>query len=143
MDKFRETQQGPLLAKASRFFKTLTRGSFDRLAVDTDGVKPVLLGIRPDRAQVKIGGMSEGTRDQLYLALRLSALELQVEQGKNMPLIADDLFINFDDQRTIAGLSVLGDLSKKMQVVYLTHHVHLVDLAKTVFGDRLNVIKMA
>lgn len=143
MDKFRETQQGPLLAKASALFKALTRGSFDRLAVDTDGVKPVLLGIRPDRTQVKIGGMSEGTRDQLYLALRLSALELQVEKGKNIPLIADDLFINFDDQRTIAGLSVLGDLSKKMQVVYLTHHVHLVDLAKTVFGDRLNVIELA
>jgi uncharacterized protein YhaN len=143
MDKFRETQQGPLLAKASTLFKTLTRGSFERLAVDTESGSPKLFGIRPDRAQVMIEGMSEGTRDQLYLALRLSALELQVEKGKNMPLIADDLFINFDDQRTIAGLSVLGDLSKKMQVVYLTHHVHLVDLAKTVFGDRLNVIELA
>jgi uncharacterized protein YhaN len=143
MDKFRETQQGPLLATASTLFKTLTRGSFERLAVDTESGSPKLFGIRPDRAQVMIEGMSEGTRDQLYLALRLSALELQVEQGKNMPLIADDLFINFDDQRTIAGLSVLGDLSKKMQVVYLTHHVHLVDLAKTVFGDRLNVIELA
>ncbi len=57
-------------------------------------------------------GMSEGSRDQLYLALRLAALELQVEQGFAMPLIADDLFINFDDRRTAAGLRVLGELSR-------------------------------
>jgi len=70
--------------------------------------------------------MSEGSRDQLYLALRLAALELQVEQGFNMPLIADDLFINFDDRRTAAGLKVLGELSCRVQIVSLTHHEHLV-----------------
>jgi uncharacterized protein YhaN len=70
----------------------------------------------------------------------LAALELQVEQGQNMPLIADDLFINFDDRRTAAGLKVLGDLSRSMQVVFLTHHDHLVPLAKEVLGDDLNVV---
>ncbi len=86
--------------------------------------------------------MSEGSRDQLYLALRLAALELQVEQGLNMPLIADDLFINFDDRRTAAGLKVLGDLSRSMQVVFLTHHDHLVPLAKEVLGSDLNVVEL-
>ncbi len=47
-----------------------------------------------------------------------------------MPLIADDLFINFDDRRAEAGLQVLGDLSSKMQVIFLTHHDHLVNLEK-------------
>ena len=101
---------------------------------------PRLLGIRPDGQQVSVTGMSEGTRDQLYLALRLAALELQVDQGLNIPLIADDLFVNFDDMRTAAGLKVLGELSRKMQVVFLTHHDHLVPLAKEVLGDQLNVV---
>lgn len=57
-----------------------------------------------------------------------------------MPLIADDLFINFDDHRTAAGLQVLGDLSRKMQIVFLTHHDHLVPLAKEVLGRELNVV---
>jgi uncharacterized protein YhaN len=70
----------------------------------------------------------------------LAALELQVDQGLNMPLIADDLFINFDDARTTAGLKVLSDLSRRMQVVFLTHHDHLVPLAKDVLGDDLNVV---
>jgi uncharacterized protein YhaN len=51
-----------------------------------------------------------------------------------MPLIADDLFINFDDRRTAAGLAVMSNLSRSMQVVFLTHHDHLVPLAKDVLG---------
>ena len=74
--------------------------------------------------------------------LRLAALELQVEQGLSMPLIADDLFINFDDRRTEAGLKVLGELSRKMQVVFLTHHEHLVPLAREVLGVDLNVVQL-
>ena len=59
-----------------------------------------------------------------------------------MPLIADDLFINFDDHRTAAGLKVLGDLSRSMQIVFLTHHDHLVPLAKEVLGPDLNVVRL-
>jgi uncharacterized protein YhaN len=110
------------------------------LLVDAKDDAPRLWGIRPDGQQVDVTGMSEGTRDQLYLALRLAALELQVEQGLNLPLIADDLFINFDDTRTAAGLRVLGELSQKMQIVFLTHHDHLVPLAKDVLGSDLNVV---
>lgn len=142
IEKFRETRQGPMLANASGMFQTLTQGSFARLLVDSDGDKPRLLGIRTDGQQVDVKGMSDGTRDQLYLALRLAALALQVEQGLSMPLIADDLFINFDDGRTTAGLQVLGELSRKMQIVFLTHHDHLVPLARKALGDGLNVVTL-
>lgn len=142
MEKFRETKQGPMLTKASVIFQGLTLNSFSRLLVDTDEATPRLFGIRPGGEQVDVAGMSEGSRDQLYLALRLAALELQIDQGLSMPLIADDLFINFDDRRTEAGLKVLGDLSRKMQVVFLTHHDHLVPLAKDVLGADLNVIHL-
>ena len=142
MEKFRETKQGPMLAKASAIFKGLTLDSFSRLLVDAEEATPRLFGIRPGGEQVDVAGMSEGSRDQLYLALRLAALELQVEQGLRMPLIADDLFINFDDRRTAAGLKVLGELSRKMQVVFLTHHEHLVPLAREVLGVDLNVVQL-
>lgn len=143
LEKFRETHQGPMLAKASSNFHTLTLGSFRRLVADTDGGGPPrLLGIRDDREQVPVTGMSEGSRDQLYLALRLAALEIQVEQGYRMPLIADDLFINFDDERTAAGLKVLGEISRHTQIIFLTHHDHLVPLAQKVLGNDLNVIHL-
>lgn len=142
IEKFRETKQGPMLSKASTIFNGLTMGSFSRLLVDSEGDAPRLFGVRPSGEQVDVAGMSEGSRDQLYLALRLAALELHVEQGLTMPLIADDLFINFDDRRTAAGLKVLGDLSRNMQVVFLTHHDHLVPLAKEVLGPGLNVVEL-
>ena len=140
IEKFRETKQGPMLSKASTIFNGLTMDSFGRLLVDSEGDTPRLFGVRPTGEQVDVAWMSEGSRDQLYLALRLAALEIQVEQGLNMPLIADDLFINFDDRRTAVGLKVLGDLSRSMQVVFLTHHDHLVPLAKEVLGADLNVV---
>ncbi|EJE53372.1 hypothetical protein PMI14_01972 [Acidovorax sp. CF316] len=142
MEKFRETRQGPMLAKASSTFSALTLGSFERLLVDSGDQTPRLYGIRHGGTQVEVSGMSEGSRDQLYLALRLAALELQIEQGLNIPLIADDLFINFDDGRTAAGLRVLGELSQKMQVIFLTHHDHLVPLAREVLGGDLNVVTL-
>jgi len=142
IEKFRQTKQGPMLAKASAIFSGLTLGSFARLLVDAEGDAPRLFGIRPSGEPVDVAGMSEGSRDQLYLALRLAALELQVEQGFNMPLIADDLFINFDDRRTAAGLKVLGELSRRMQIVFLTHHEHLVRLAKEVLGPDLNTVHL-
>jgi uncharacterized protein YhaN len=142
MEKFRQTQQGPMLAKASAFFKELTLGSFNRLVIDSESNKLALFGVRLNNSKVGIDGLSDGSRDQLYLALRLAALELQIDQGARMPLIADDLFINFDDNRTAAGLRALGEISRKTQVIFLTHHDHLAPLAKEILGDDLNVISL-
>ncbi len=144
MERFRQTRQGPMLARASEIFQALTLGSFSRLLVDADSHdSPRLMSIRTDgNKPVEVPGLSEGTRDQLYLALRLAALDQQASQGSRMPLIADDLFINFDDRRTEAGLQVLGNISRRMQVILLTHHDHLVPLARQVLGDGLNVIEL-
>ena len=91
---------------------------------------------------IAIEGLSDGTRDQLYLALRLAALELHLQQAPTMPFIADDLFINYDDDRSRAGLEALAELSTMTQVIFLTHHDHLVPVAQSVFGPNLNVIGM-
>jgi hypothetical protein len=47
--------------------------------------------------------MSEGSTDQLFLALRLAALEQSVAAGVGLPFLADDIFVNFDDRRAEAG----------------------------------------
>jgi uncharacterized protein YhaN len=82
-----------------------------------------------------VEGMSEGTRDQLYLALRLAALERHLEEHEPMPLILDDLLITFDNDRTKAILPQLADLSKRTQIFLFTHHEHLVDLCREALGE--------
>ena len=87
--------------------------------------------------------MSEGTRDQLYLALRLAALDMHLARAHALPFVTDDLFINFDDQRSKAGLEALAALSQRTQVLFLTHHDHILDLVREVYGDSVNLVRLA
>ncbi len=132
MEAYRKQNQGPVLSHASRIFQALTCGQFAGLEADFDEKdQPILLGIRSKNSgKVLIGGMSEGTCDQLYLALRLASFETWLEHHEPIPFIVDDILVNFDDERSAAALRVLAELSARTQVILLTHHRHLVDLAK-------------
>jgi uncharacterized protein YhaN len=142
IEQYRELKQGPMLATASRIFAQLTLGSFERLSVDFESEPPKLLGRRQSGESVGVDGLSDGTRDQLYLALRLAALDLHLAQSHAMPFIADDLFINYDDARSKAGLEALGELSTKTQVIVLTHHDHLLPAFRQAFGRDVNVVEL-
>lgn len=142
IEQYREAKQGPMLSAASAIFARLTLGSFDRLTVDFESDPPKLLGRRPNGSMVDIEGLSEGTRDQLYLALRLAALDMHLSQAQVLPFIADDLFINYDDLRSKGGLEALGELSRKTQVLFLTHHDHLLPVVQEVFGSEVNVVRL-
>lgn len=141
IDRYRKETQAPLLSRAGTIFRTLTVDGFDSLTVDCDDKdRPQITGIRPDGSHVGVGGMSDGTTDQLYLALRIAAVEEYLEKAAPLPFIADDLFINFDDSRATAGLEVLAGLAKNTQVLFFTHHQHLLELAKKALGsDRMSV----
>lgn len=139
IETYRERHQDPLLLRAGELFSILTAGRYATLRVDADGTAPRLLGLRDDgRTVVEVGAMSEGTTDQLFLALRLAALEHSVAAGINLPFLADDLFVNFDDQRAEAGFRVLAEVAKSTQVLFFTHHPHLVAIAKSVVGSELH-----
>ena len=130
LDAYRERHQGPVLSRAGELFSRMTLGGFTGLGSgfdDTD--RPVLLGVRDDGRTVGVEGLSDGTRDQLYLALRLASLELQARRGEPLPLVVDDVLINFDDDRSRATLEILLELSAHTQVLFFTHHRKLAELA--------------
>jgi uncharacterized protein YhaN len=143
IDRYRDQNQGPMLARAGAIFSTLTLGRYSKLFVDYEKTPLSLSALRTDGRQVEVFGLSEGTRDQLYLALRLAALELHLGKSTALPFIADDLFINFDDERSTAGLEALRELSTRTQVLFLSHHDHLLPRVRQVFGDRVNVVQLA
>ncbi|MBF0476616.1 MAG: hypothetical protein HQK59_12460 [Deltaproteobacteria bacterium] len=74
--------------------------------------------------------MSDGTCDQLYLSLRLAALERHVREVGPLPFILDDILVNFDDDRSKATLQALAELANKNQIIYFTHHAHILTLAR-------------
>ncbi len=140
IERYRERNQGPLLAKAGALFRDMTGSSFSGLGADYDAHdQPTLVGLKA-RTKVPVEGMSEGTRDQLYLALRLAAIEQHQRNHETMPLILDDLLITFDDDRCRAILPLLRDLAGRTQVLLFTHHRHLIELARDVLpGEAMRV----
>jgi uncharacterized protein YhaN len=132
IERYRESRQNPLLARASQIFVTLTLGRYASLDIDMEVDPPRLIGLSADGSStVTIDGMSDGTADQLYLALRLAALEQSLDAGIALPFLADDLFINFDDRRAHAGFKVLGEIARRTQVLFFSHHDHLRALAES------------
>ena len=132
IERYREKSQGPILKHTTDLFKQITRGSFQGIRAEFDDTgQPVLVGVRAGGKEiVSVDGMSDGTADQLYLALRLAGLRDYLERNEPIPFIVDDILIKFDDDRAVAALQALGRLSKQTQVIFFTHHRHLLELAR-------------
>ncbi len=126
---YRERHQGPVLRRASEIFARITRGSFGGLVMDYEDDRQMLLGQRPDGVRLAVRGMSQGARDQLFLALRLAAIEEHLRERETVPIVIDDLLVQFDDDRAAATLEVLAELARRTQVLFFTHHGHLCELA--------------
>lgn len=131
IERYRQQNQDPVISRASEIFPRLTVGSFARLKTDFDDKdRPVLLGVRPSGEEVAVSGMSDGTRDQLFLALRLASLERQLVSSEPLPFVVDDVLIKFDDPRAEATLAQLSELARYTQILFFTHHTRLVELAQ-------------
>lgn len=130
IERYRETNQGPVLARAESLFARLTLNDYSGLRADFDERgRPVLVGLRGSD-MVPVTAMSDGTADALYLSLRLASLESHLKRRGPFPLVLDDILIQFDDGRSAAALKILAELSQQTQVLFFTHHQHLLDLAK-------------
>jgi uncharacterized protein YhaN len=143
IERYRREKQAPLLKRAGEVFATLTGGSFGDLRVEIDeNDSAQLAGLRSGGELVRVGGMSTGTADQLYLALRVASIEDYLNRAEALPFVADDLFINFDNHRAAAGFEVLGHLARKTQILFFTHHLHLVEIAQATLGPSVSVVSL-
>jgi uncharacterized protein YhaN len=132
IERYRDKSQGPVLKRASVLFNQITGEAFESIRAEYDDKgRPVIVGIRNrDKEIVHVEGMSDGTADQIYLALRLAGLEMYMENNEPIPFIVDDILIKFDNDRAAATLKVLAKISEKTQLIFFTHHHHLVQLAE-------------
>jgi uncharacterized protein YhaN len=141
IERFRREKQAPLLKRAGELFSILTCDSFVGLTLQYDEKDiPHLAGVRGDGKVVLVSGLSEGAADQLFMALRIAAVEEFLSHEVAVPFIADDLFINYDDARAAAGFRVLRQLSERTQVIFFTHHQHLVSVAQGALGGQVSTV---
>jgi chromosome segregation protein len=137
----RAAVQDPLIARASTLFSLATDGAFAGLGAQYDeGDAPVLVGRRPDANTVHIEQMSEGARDQLFLALRLALLELRAAEP--LPFVGDDLLSSFDERRVACALGLLAEFGVRRQAILFTHHRHVANIARETLAEAVDVISL-
>ncbi len=143
LDDHRARRRDPLMTRAGEAFATLTGGAFsglDQSFYDDDEAK--LEACRPNGERASVAHLSEGARDQLYLALRLAYTQDYAARAEAPPFIGDDIFASFDDFRTGNGLEALAGLGDRIQPILFTHHLHVVEAAKSRLGDKVDIIRI-
>jgi uncharacterized protein YhaN len=107
-----------LSRRAGEYFAALTQGRYTAVSLTRDLEVTVREG--ESLTEQPLAYLSQGTVDQLYLALRLAVAETVLPEGQTCPLILDDALVSFDDQRLALALDLLADLAKDRQILLFT-----------------------
>ena len=125
-----------MLDEASKAFRTISRNAYAGLAAQPSDKGEILIARSAGGATKQAGDLSKGTRFQLYLALRAAGYrEFAATRRRTVPFVADDIMETFDDFRAEEAFRLFADMAGVGQVIYLTHHLHLVDIAKSACPD--------
>ncbi|MGX5851452.1 AAA family ATPase [Mesorhizobium sp. PL10] len=129
---YRERHRSGMMARASDAFALITRGQYTGLATQPVKGGEVLIAVQGDGQSKIADALSKGARFQLYLALRLAGYYEFARLRSSVPFIADDIMETFDHVRSEEVFRLFGEMATAGQVIYLTHHQHLCEIAKTV-----------
>ncbi|CUR38268.1 DNA double-strand break repair Rad50 ATPase [Limosilactobacillus reuteri] len=112
-----------IIRQAEQYFALLTDHRYSQIDLTADGIKVV----RRDQEVFLVEELSQGTAEQLYIALRLGFVTVMSDQA-NFPIIIDDGFVNFDNVRRQRMLALLEKIAEKNQVIYFTADDRIKDL---------------
>ncbi|HET6307027.1 MAG TPA: hypothetical protein VFG12_07565, partial [Rhodopila sp.] len=143
LDRQAEGANQPLLARIGEVFRTITGGVQAGVRIEDAKDGQTMVALEADgQTRKSLDQLSEGTSDQLFLALRIAALEDYARIASPLPFVADDILQTFDDPRTGATLLALRELSHHVQVIILTHHTHVGTLADGLPAGAARVIRL-
>lgn len=126
---FERTCQPVTLADASRHLQRLTCGKYTNVWTPL-GERQLRIDDEHNNT-LTVEQLSRGTREQLFLSIRLAMVEELGRQGTRLPMVLDDVLVNFDQERSDAATEVLRDFAEKgHQVLLFTCHRHLAEQAE-------------
>ncbi|MER8690029.1 AAA family ATPase [Mesorhizobium sp. M1136] len=129
---YRERHRSGMMERASDAFALMTRGQYSGLTTQPVKGGEVLIALQRDGQSKVADALSKGARFQLYLALRLAGYYEFAQFRPSVPFIADDIMETFDHVRSEEVFRLFGEMASAGQVIYLTHHQHLCEIAKAV-----------
>jgi uncharacterized protein YhaN len=123
--KIYETERQPeVLRQASSFFAVMTEGRYMRVIAPLDGGE--IQVERRDGVRLSPQLLSRGTAEQLYLSMRLALVREYANHVDPLPVVFDDIFVNFDPARSRTSFKAIAELCSTHQVLLFTCHPHLV-----------------
>ncbi len=133
-EHYERYRQPETLREASKYLVDLTAGRYRRVWTRW-GEKSLLVDDAENRT-LSVEVLSRGTREQLFLSLHLALVAVFARRGIELPLILDDVLVNFDAERTAAAVHVLQDFaSQGHQLLVFTCHEHIARLFKNQHVD--------
>lgn len=129
-----ERERQPLVLKhAGKYLDKITEGRYVRVIKKAEGNKLVVE--TPEGLQKSVTALSRGTAEQLYLSMRLAFIKEYANRVGTLPLIVDDILVNFDSQRAKTTIRLLNEISGENQIIMFTCHPNTLDLCKKEIKD--------
>ena len=130
---YERERQPAVLRLASKYFNTMTKGRYVRVMVPLGEMR---LAIEADDGAVRSTDvLSRATAEQLYLAMRMAFVREYAKHAGPLPLIMDDIFVNFDPERARAAIQVLGEIAENHQILVFTCHPHVTQWFREALGN--------
>jgi uncharacterized protein YhaN len=126
--RFRARHQPDVIRRSAEYVEAITNGRYQRLAMGSNGSSGKLFVQRGTGRKLDVTGpLSTGTREQIYLALRLAVVDHLDEGSERLPLFLDESFVNWDAQRRDRTFRLLRRISERRQVFLFTCHGEMAD----------------
>ena len=133
-ESYESKRQPETLKDASNYLDRLTEGKYKRIWTKLIGEE--LLVDNSDEETIPVDKLSRGTREAVYLSLRLALVGAYARRGATIPMILDDVLVNFDGQRAHAAAEVLYDFARNgHQILMFTCHERMRDTFHSLGAD--------
>lgn len=126
--RFREEHQPDMLLKAGRYLDLITDGRYTRLFVEEGSEENLMVKCNylDYFINMKNQMLSRGTKEQIYLSLRLALADHLDSEEERLPIFLDEALVNWDGVRLENGLKLLQNVARSRQVFLFTCHDRMV-----------------
>ena len=137
ISKYETTRQPEVIRQAQSAFEGMTGGRYSAVLSPLGSTE---LRVRDRNGDDKsVDELSRGTREQLYLAMRMGLIAQYEQNAEPLPVIMDDILVNFDDERGPLAVKALAEFAEDRQVIVMTCHRNTLELYRQAGATELSI----
>jgi uncharacterized protein YhaN len=123
---YEKNRQPAVIKAAGNYFRSITQMRYQGLRASLEASEVSVYDER--EASRSIDQLSRGTREQLLVCLRLGLIEEYEQQAEPLPVIVDEILVNFDKERARETAKILQQFAQNRQILIFTCHPSTIDL---------------